>query len=101
MIGNMTGGILGLELLLQSEVLFWFLREQEPTADTEQVIRGVSWLSEEAAEPSGVPPEFGEWTCPRCGSHRRIRTNLGDSREAAYCCSVCGYAFGGSSAQSS
>jgi len=102
MISNMLGGTLGLELLLQPEVLLAFLEEEEPmTAETLPIVRGVSWLSDpkdasEKAAPEGAPPDVGDWTCPRCRSHRCIRTNPGDAREAVYCCSVCGYTFSGS-----
>jgi len=100
MINNMAGGMLGLELLLQSEVLRWYLEAEEmarePATGTMPIVRGASWLGEAEGEHSGPPPEFGDWTCPRCRSHRCIRTNPGDLHEATYCCCVCGYTFNGS-----
>jgi len=101
MISNMLGGTLGLELLLQPEVLLAFLEEEEPMTETKPIVRGVSWLNEprdasKKAAPEGAPPDVGDWTCPRCRSHRCIRTNPGDVREAVFCCSVCGYTFSGS-----
>lgn len=101
MISNMLSGTLGLELLLQPEVLLHFLEEEEPMTETKPIVRGVSWLNEprdasKKAAPEGAPPDVGDWTCPRCRSHRCIRTNPGDVREAVFCCSVCGYTFSGS-----
>ena len=95
MINNMAGGMLGLELFLLPEVLGWYLEAQEQTTETQTIVRGVSWLGEAEGEHSGPPPELGDWTCPRCRSHRCIRTNPGDAHEATFCCCVCGYTFSG------
>ena len=98
---NMVGGMPGLELLLQELLLLQFLEEEQMT-EPALIVRGVSWLSEPLNEPKadhrGAPPEADAWTCPRCRSHRRIRTNPGDLQDATYCCTVCGYTFRGASA---
>jgi len=57
------------------------------------VVRGVWWLDEPKAERTCAPSDGRSWTCPRCRSHRCVRTNPGDPREAIYCCAVCGYTF--------
>jgi DNA-directed RNA polymerase subunit M/transcription elongation factor TFIIS len=98
MINNMAGGMLGLALLMQPEVLRWYLEAEELTTETPPIVRGVSWLSEADDEHRGAPPELGEWTCPRCGSHRCIQTNPGDLRGPTFCCCICGYMFGNASA---
>lgn len=94
MLNNMIGGMPGLDLLLQQQLLLWF---EEPE-ERQPIIGTVSWLCESKADPEGPPPDTDAWTCPRCRSHRCIRTNPGNVHDAVYCCSVCGYTFHAASA---
>ena len=99
MLSTDVGGIPGLELLLQQQLLRLFFEQEQEQEQEEQetIVRGVSWLrdplSEPKAAPGGAPPEVDGWTCPRCRSHRCIRVNPGNESEPVYCCSVCGYTF--------
>ena len=102
MLNNMVGGMPGLELLLQELLLLQFQDEEAPAAESKLIVRGVSWLREplngQKAAHGGAPPETNAWTCPRCRSHRCIRTNPGDPQDATFCCVICGYTFHGASA---
>jgi hypothetical protein len=96
MLSTNVGGIPGLELFLQQQLLLLSLA-QEQEEEQETIVRGVSWLrdrlSTSKADSSGAPPEVDAWTCPRCRSHRCIRVNPGNVEDPVYCCSVCGYRF--------
>ena len=93
MLSNNVGGVPGLGLLLQQQLLLLYLGQEEQKT----IVRGVSWLrdplSKPRAAPRGAPPDVGGWTCPRCRSHRCIRVNPGNDRDPVYCCCVCGYTF--------
>jgi len=99
MLSTNVGGIPGLELLYQQQLLLLSLAQEQEQEQEEQAttVRGVSWLREPLSEPKadsdGAPPEVDTWTCPRCRSHRCIRVNPGNVSEPVYCCAVCGYEF--------
>jgi len=95
---NVNGGNLALRLLLQQQLLLQFEERAQKREEPEQIVRGVSWLSEPKADPRYAAPKANEWTCPRCRSHQCIRTNPGDQQDATFCCAVCGYTFHGASA---
>jgi len=98
MLSNNVGGVPGLGLLFQQQLLLLY-REQEQKSEKKQatIVRGVPWLreplSKSKAAPRGAPPEVGSWTCPRCRSHRCICTTPGNSHDPVYRCCICGYTF--------
>jgi hypothetical protein len=102
MLNNMVGGMPGIKLLLQELLLLQFQEEETPVTELKPIVHGVSWLreprSEQKADHGGAPPETDGWTCPRCRSHRCIRTNPGDPQDATFCCVICGYTFHGATA---
>jgi len=98
MLNNMPGSIPELILQWQQQLLLQSQEREQNQEESTQSVHGVSWLSEPKVDPKGLPPETGAWTCPRCRSHRCIRTNPGDVQDATFRCAVCGYAFHGASA---
>ena len=92
MLNNMMGGMLDLEQIIQEQLM---LQVQEETLATEPtlIVTGPAWLDEPDDSPGGNPPETDGWMCPRCRSHRCIRTNPGDLEHATFTCAVCGYTF--------
>lgn len=96
---NTVGGDPTLELLLQQQLLLQYPEQEQEHEERRPIVRGVSWLSEAKVDPSGVPHETRDWTCPRCRSHRCIRMNPGDSGNPTFCCAVCGYVFHGARAR--
>jgi len=88
----MLNQILGEEPGVQLQLLQLQVRSEERKKPAKRVRCALS-LDRSKAAPNGRTPEEGSWTCPRCRSHRCIRTNPGDPRGATYCCSVCGYTF--------
>ena len=95
MLSNNTGGILGLELLFQQQLLLHLLEQERE--EKKPIVRGVFWLLDPLSKPKaardGASPEVGSWTCPRCRSHRCMLVNPGNAHDPTYCCSVCGYTF--------
>lgn len=94
MLNNIISGALDLERILQQVTV----QIEEAPAERTLVIEGPAWLDEPEDGPDGLPPETDGWTCPRCRSHRCMRTNPGDLEHATYCCTVCGYTFEATSA---
>jgi len=106
MLSNNVGGMPGLDQLLQEALRYQFV-EQEERVETMPIIRTVEWLHDDPqdealgtskADHDGAPPETDAWTCPRCRSHRCVRTNPGDISDAVFSCAVCGYTFHAASA---
>jgi len=98
MLSNTIGRMQGLEMLFQEQLLRYLLQQEQGLEEKKPIIvRGVSWLCESLsrpkADPSKAPPEVGDWTCPRCRSHRCMRVNPGKIGDPVYCCAVCGYRF--------
>jgi len=97
MLSQDVGGVTGLELLLQHQLLLLYLEGEQEREEQETIVRGVLWLcdplSKSKADRCGAPPEVSRWTCPRCRSHRCIRVNPGNDRDPVYRCCVCGYTF--------
>ena len=106
---NIVGGMPGMDQLLQQHLLQLLMEQEQSHEEKKLVIRGVSWLREPLkkardradddrasdlqADHSKAPPEIGDWTCPRCRSHRCMRANPGNVNDPVYCCAVCGYTF--------
>jgi rubredoxin len=90
MLSNTVGENPGLQLQLQQQLLLRFQAQEKKRT---QRVQGVWWLDQPKAARSGAPPEVRSWTCPRCRSHRCIKTNPGNTRQATYCCAICGYVF--------
>ena len=99
MLSNNVGGLPGLDLFLQQQImLLYFEQEHEQEQeDQDTIVYSISWLreplSEPKADPGEPPPDVDTWTCPRCRSHRCIRVNPGNIEDPIFCCSVCGYTF--------
>lgn len=109
MLSNIVGGMPGMDQLLPQHLLQLLLEQEQAQEEKKLIIRGVSWLREPLkkgrgrsdddhangpkADHSKAPPEIGDWTCPRCRSHRCMRANPGDTSDPVYCCAVCGYTF--------
>ena len=89
MLNPTVGGDPVQQLQMLQQLLLW----SEPKKNRKTRIQGVRWLDEPKAKRNCAPSDRRSWTCPRCRSHRCIRTNPGDCREAVYCCAVCGYTF--------
>jgi transposase-like protein len=85
MVNNPVGVDLGLPLRRHPRAL--------PSQEWTERVQGVWWLNRPNAVRTRAAPATHTWTCPRCGSHRYIRTNPGNTRQASYCCVICGYRF--------
>jgi len=97
MLSTNVGGLPGLELFLQQQIMLLCFEHEQEQEEQESVLLGIPWLraplSEPKADASEPTPDVDAWTCPRCRSHRCIRVNPGNIEDPVYCCSVCGYQF--------
>ena len=88
MLSNNVGGVPGLGLLLQRQLLLLYREQEQAREEQKTIVRGVSWLRDPLSKPRaasrGAPPEVGDWTCPRCRSHRCICTTPGNNRDPVY-----------------